>query len=79
MHAAPALVAPVTDVETGEPISLPRTWLHPEGCGKAELGEHNPRRLLWKHRSEGVVRLWADQEITLGLVVGDARRLSNRV
>jgi putative DNA primase/helicase len=41
VHAAPALVALVTDVETGEPISLHRTWLHPEGCGKVELGEHN--------------------------------------
>ena len=34
-HIGPALVALVTDLQTGEPISLHRTWLAPDGSGKA--------------------------------------------
>jgi putative DNA primase/helicase len=69
VHVGPALVALVTDVETAEPISLHRTWIAPDGTGKADLD--NPRRLLWKHRSDGVIRLWPDEEVTLGLTIGE--------
>ena len=69
VHVGPALVALVTDVETAEPISLHRTWIAPDGSGKAELND--PRRLLWKHRSDGVVRLWPDEELTPGLTIGE--------
>jgi putative DNA primase/helicase len=68
-HTGPALVALMTDVQTGEPISLHRTWLKPDGSGKAALSK--PRRLLVRHRSDGVVRLWPDEDVTLGLVLGE--------
>ena len=68
-HTGPALVALVTDVDTGEPISLHRTWIAPDGSAKAKLDR--PRLLLARHRSDGVVRLWPDDEITLGLVLGE--------
>jgi hypothetical protein len=38
-HVGPALVALVTDVQTNEPISLHRTWLAPDGSGKAALDQ----------------------------------------
>jgi putative DNA primase/helicase len=59
----PALVALVTDIETVEPISLHRTWI--TATGKADLGEHKPRKMLWNHRSDGVIRLWPDAEVTM--------------
>jgi putative DNA primase/helicase len=68
-YRGPALVGLVTDALTCEPINLHRTWLQPDGSGKASID--NPRRLLKGHRSRGVIRLWPDQEVTLGLVVGE--------
>jgi hypothetical protein len=59
----------VTDVLTGEPISLHRTWIKADGTGKAQL--QKPRLLLARHRSDGVVRLWPDEDVTLGLVIGE--------
>jgi len=69
IHVGPALVALVTDIETVEPISLHRTWI--TATGKADLGEYKPRKVLWNHRSDGVIRLWPDAEITMGLVIGE--------
>ena len=68
-HVGPALVGLITDIETGEPLSLHRTWLRPDGSGKAAL--EKPRLLLAAHRSNGVLRLWPDDEVTLGLVLGE--------
>jgi putative DNA primase/helicase len=68
-HVGPALVALVTDIETCEPISLHRTWIKPDGSGKAELDQ--PRLLLKGHRSDGVIRLWPHAEVTSGLVLGE--------
>jgi putative DNA primase/helicase len=68
-HVGPALVALVTDVETGDPTSLHRTWLAPDGSGKAALDR--PRLLAVGHRSDGVIRLWPDDAVTLGLVIGE--------
>jgi hypothetical protein len=68
-YRGPALVGLVTDVETGEPINLHRTWLARDGSGKAPI--EKPRRLLKGHRSNGVVRLWPDDLVTLGLVIGE--------
>jgi len=68
-YCGPALVALVTNVETGEPISLHHTWLAPDGSGKAPIDK--PRRLLKGHRLNGVIRLWPDEDVTLGLVVGE--------
>jgi putative DNA primase/helicase len=61
----------VTDPLNGEAINLLRTWLKPDGSGKAEHLE-KPRLLLKGHPGDrGVVRLWPDDEVTLGLVVGE--------
>jgi putative DNA primase/helicase len=68
-YRGPALVALVTEVETVEPLNLHRTWLKRDGSGKAEI--EKPRRLLKGHRSRGVVRLWPDDEVTAGLVIGE--------
>jgi putative DNA primase/helicase len=68
-YHGPALVGLVTDVETGEPINLHRTWLASNGSGKAPIDK--PRRLLKGHRLRGVTRLWPDEEVTLGLVIGE--------
>ena len=69
IHTGPALVGLVTDVETGEAISLHRTWIASDGSGKANVPK--PRRLLWNHRSDGVIRLWPDEDVGLGLVIGE--------
>jgi putative DNA primase/helicase len=68
-HVGPALVGLVTDALTGASISLHRTWIAPDGIGKAPIAK--PRRLLASHRSDGVVRLWPDDSVTLGLVIGE--------
>lgn len=65
----PALVALVSDTETAEPLTLHRTWLQPDGSGKAPI--ENPRLLLKGHPSRGVVRLWPDNEVTLGLALAE--------
>jgi putative DNA primase/helicase len=59
----------VTDVLTCEPSNLHRTWLARDGRGKAPID--TPRRLLKGHRSRGVIRLWPDSEVTMGLVLGE--------
>jgi len=68
-YRGPALVGLVTDVLTCEPINLHRTWIAKDGSGKAPIPK--PRRLLKGHRSRGVIRLWPDADITLGLVIGE--------
>lgn len=66
----PALVALVTDAVTAEPMTLHRTWLRQDGAGKAELDRV---RLLWPGlpKGGGVVRLWPDEEVTMGLGVAE--------
>jgi hypothetical protein len=69
-YTGPALVALVTDVHTVEPISLHRTWLAPDGSGKAPIDQ--PRLLLKGHRKAGgVIRLVEDTEVTLGLALAE--------
>jgi hypothetical protein len=69
-YRGPALVGLVTDALTCEPINLHRTWLTGDGSGKAPID--TPRRPLKGHRTKGgVIRLWPDEEVTLGLVVGE--------
>ena len=63
------MVGLVTNAETVAPLSLHKTWLAPDGSGKAPI--EKPRRLLPGHRSSGVVRIWPDDEITMGLVIGE--------
>jgi hypothetical protein len=69
-HVSPALLALVTDAVTGESMTLHRTWLRADGTGKADLAKP---RLLWLGlpKAGGVVRLWPDAEVTLGLCVAE--------
>jgi putative DNA primase/helicase len=69
-HIGPALVALVTHAATAGPMSVHRTWLEADGAGKAALDKP---RLLWPGapRTGGVVRLWPDEEVALGLAVGE--------
>jgi putative DNA primase/helicase len=65
----PALVALMTDPVSGKATSIHRTWLARDGSGKASIPR--PRRILKAHPAAGIVRLWPDEEITLGLVIGE--------
>ncbi len=67
--AGPALVGLVTDAVTGEPLTLHRTWVRADGQ-KAPIDP--PRMLLGGHRKAGgVVRLWPDEAVTMGLGVAE--------
>jgi hypothetical protein len=79
-HVGPALVALVTDAVTVDPLNLHRTWIKPDGSGKAEIAEtereafgaFRPRLLLKNHRKlGGIIRLWPDEEITCGLLIAE--------
>ena len=65
----PVLLALMTHAITGDPLTLHRTWIQPGGS-KANV---DPPRLYWKGlaSAHGVVRLWPDEEVTLGLLVGE--------
>jgi len=68
-HVGPALVALVTHPVTAQPVTLHLTWIAADGTGKATV---QPDRLtLPGHTNEGVVRLWPDAEVTLGLAVAE--------
>ena len=68
-YIGPALVALVTDAANGEPMTLHRTWIHPDGR-KAAINP--PRLLLGGHRKQGgVIRLWGEECITHGLGVAE--------
>ena len=67
-HTGPALVGLVTHVETGEPMSLHRTWI--TETGKAEVSPS--RMLLGGHTSKhGVIRLYPDDQVTTGLGIAE--------
>jgi putative DNA primase/helicase len=66
----PAMVALITDILTARPISLHLTYLAADGSRKAAIAR--PRLYLGGHRKAGgVVRLWADHEMTTGLLIGE--------
>lgn len=66
-YSGPALVALITDFVTNEPLSLHRTWICADGTKPPELGK-TARLLLARHRKAGgVIRLWADDQVTLSL------------
>lgn len=65
----PALVALVTDFVNGQPLTLHRTWIRADGS-KADIDP--PRMLLGGHRKAGgVVRLWPDEAVTIGLGIAE--------
>jgi hypothetical protein len=57
----PAMVALMTDPATAEPVGVHRTFLRPDGLGKAE---GQAKMMLG---GSGVVRLSPDDEVTIGL------------
>jgi len=61
-ETAPAMVALMTDPVTAEPCGLHRTFLLPDGSGKAPV--ERVRMMLGK---AGVIRLSPDDEVELGL------------
>ena len=68
-YMGPALVALITDACTGEPLSLHRTWIKPDG-NKADV--RLPRLLLKDHPiAGGVIRLWRDEDVTAGLGIAE--------
>lgn len=68
-YVGPCLVGLITDVATGEPLSLHRTWIQSDGC-KAAVDA--PRMLLGGHRKQGgVIRLWPDEAVTIALGIAE--------
>ena len=66
----PAMVARITDVVTGKPLSLHFTFLMPDGSSKAPI--ERQKVLLKGHRKAGgVIRLTDDAEVTQGLGIGE--------
>ncbi len=58
----PAMVALMTTPETNQPCGVHRTFLRPDGAGKAETG--TPKMMAG---TAGIIRLSPDDEVTLGL------------
>lgn len=68
-YTGPALVGRITCAVTRQPLSLHRTWVQADGR-KAEVDP--PRLLLGGHRKQGgVIRLWPDEAVTVGLGVAE--------
>jgi hypothetical protein len=66
----PAMVGIITDIVTTEPISLHLTYLAEDGSGKAPVDR--PRLYIKGHpKAGGVVRLHADDEVTMGVIIGE--------
>jgi putative DNA primase/helicase len=69
-HVGPALVALITNVHTGERLSLQRTWI--TETGKAGFLGNRVRMLLPGHSTaNGVIRLWPDGTIQGRLGIGE--------
>lgn len=68
-YSGPALVALLTDAETREPRTIHRTWIQADGT-KAPI---DPPRLFAAAQTKkgAVVRLWPDDEVTMGLGVAE--------
>lgn len=67
-YTGPALVGLVTHARTGKPLSLHRTWIKADGTkatdpAKMMLGGHTV--------ADGVIRLWPDEAVTMGLGVAE--------
>ena len=64
----PAMLAAITDAETGALIGLHRTWLARGGDGKAPV---TPDRMILGHKKGGVIRLVADQDVENRLALAE--------
>lgn len=69
-YTGPALVGLITDAVTRQPLSLHRTWITADGTKPPEA--EPPRMLLGGHRKAGgVIRLWPDEAVSMGLSVAE--------
>lgn len=68
-YTGPALVGLVTDAATRQPLTWHRTWIAADGT-KAQI---EPARMLLGgyRKAGGVIRLWPDEGVTLGLGVAE--------
>ena len=64
----PAMVAPITDAITHKLIGAHQTFIKPDGSGKID---HPKARLYFGPKDDGVVRLTADEDVTIGLAIGE--------
>lgn len=62
----PAMIALMTDPLTGDPTGIHRTFLQPDGRGKADV--QNPKMMLGR---AGIVRLVPDDQITGEIAVAE--------
>ncbi len=72
----PALIGLVTHIHTKKPLGLHRTWLKPDGSGKADV-EPN-KAYLCSPLGDGVIRIWPDDSVerSLGIAEGIETALS---
>jgi len=62
----PAMIALMTDAATGDPQGVHRTALLPDGSGKAASG-----KMMLGRSKDSVIRLSADEDVTLGLAIAE--------
>jgi putative DNA primase/helicase len=68
-HVGPALVARVTNARSRAPLTLHRTWISEDGT---KVNIERRRMLLPGHtKREGVIRLFADEDISQGLAIAE--------
>ena len=60
----PAMVALMTDAVTCEPCGIHRTYLKPDGSGKADI---EPAKMMLGRATSAVIRLSPDDAVTTGL------------
>ena len=63
-----AMLGRVTDAITAQPISLHFTHLNADGT---KVSEHSKSLLAGHRKAGGVIRLWPDEAVTLGLAVAE--------
>lgn len=60
----PAMVALMRDAVTNEPTGIHRTFIKPDGSGKADV---QPNRMMLGRSAGAVIKLTPDEDVTLGL------------
>lgn len=70
-HIGPAMVALITDPRSSRPVSLHMTWLATDGSGKADLDDYKNKLTIPGHSNVGIIRLYPDQSITMGLGIAE--------
>jgi putative DNA primase/helicase len=64
----PALLGVITDAITGDQMGVHRTFLAPDGSGKAPV---DPARMVLGPKQGGVIRLWPDEAVDVALGIGE--------